>query len=156
MRVEIKWGLIFSVVAFLWVTLEWAVGLHGKYISWHPILTNLFVIPAVWMMVLAIREKRSSLGGKITFSQAFLCGIGVSVIVALLAPLTQWIFHSFVSPHFFENAINYAVQNSKATREQAEAYFNLKSYMLQGSLGGMVIGTITSLVLAVIMRSKSS
>ncbi|MGE0885950.1 MAG: DUF4199 domain-containing protein [Blastocatellales bacterium] len=156
MKTEIKWGLIFTLVAFAWITLEWAVGLHGKFIGWQPILTNIFVIPAVWVMVLAIKDKRRELGGKITFSQAVLCGIGISVIVAVLAPLTQWIFHNFVSPHFFENAINYAVQNGKATREQAEAYFNLKSYMLQGSLGGLVMGTLTSLILAAIMRSKNS
>ncbi len=156
MKTEIKWGLIFTLVAFLWITLEWAVGLHGKHIGWHPILTNLFVIPAIWVMVLAIKDKRRALDGKITFSQVLLCGIAISVIVALLAPLTQWIFHSFISPNYFENAINYAVQNGKATSTQAEAFFNLKSYMLQGSLGGLVMGTLTSLVLAAIMRSKNS
>jgi hypothetical protein len=40
------------------------------------------------------------------------------------------------------------------TREQAELHFGLKSYILQASLSGLVIGVITSLILAVIMRAK--
>jgi hypothetical protein len=155
MKIEIKWGLIFSLVALLWVVLEYAVGLHGRYISWHPYLTNLFVIPAFIMMFLAIREKQRVLGGSITFKEAFLCGLGVSVIVAILAPAIQYIFHRFINPSFFENAVNYAVGSGKATPEQANAYFNLQSYMLQSSLGALVAGVITSLIIAAILRSKN-
>ncbi len=156
MKTEIKWGLIFALVALLWVALEYAVGLHGKYISMHPILTNLFIIPAVIMMVLAIREKRRVLGGRITFTQAFLCGLGVSVVVAVLSPLTQYIFHRFINPRFFENAIAFAVSTAKMTLDQANSYFNLQSYMLQASLGAIVAGVITSLILAAIMRTKNA
>jgi hypothetical protein len=155
MKTEIKWGLIFSLVALLWVLLERLAGLHDKYIHLHPFLSILFAIPAVVMMVLAIREKRRELGGAITFKQAFLCGLGVSVVVALLAPLAQYLTQNFITPNYFTNAINYAVQNGRQTREQAEIYFSLKSYMLQASLSGLVIGSITSLILAVIMRAKT-
>jgi len=154
MKTEIKWGLIFSLAALLWVLLERLVGLHDKYIHLHPLLTMLFAIPAVAMMVMAIREKRRELGGAITFKQAFLCGLGVSVVVALLAPLAQYLTHNFITPNYFTNAINYSVQNGLQTREQAEQYFSLKSYILQASLSGLVIGAITSLILAVIMRAK--
>ncbi|MBK6799704.1 MAG: hypothetical protein IPG76_23775 [Acidobacteria bacterium] len=41
MKTELKWGVIFSLVALLWLVLEFAVGLHDKYISMHPYLTNL-------------------------------------------------------------------------------------------------------------------
>ncbi|MBK9313390.1 MAG: DUF4199 domain-containing protein [Acidobacteria bacterium] len=156
MKTEIKWGLIFTFVQFLWICLEFAVGLHDKYVSMHPILTNLFIIPAVYVMYLAIREKKNILGGKITFGQAFLCGLGVSVIVAVLAPLSQYIFHRFINPNYFQNAINYAISAGKLTEAEAGSYFSLQSYMMQASLGAIVAGVITSLIIAAIIRSKSA
>lgn len=154
MKTEIKWGLIFALVLFLWICLEYAVGLHDKYIASHQYVSFIFVIPAAAMMYLALREKRRTLGGKISFTQAFLCGLGVSVVVSLLSPLTQYIFHRYVNPNFFNDFINYAVNSGKATLEQAQAYFNLKSSMIQGSVGALVMGVIISLILAAIMRSK--
>ncbi len=156
MKTEIKWGLIFALVLFLWICLEYAVGLHDKYIASHQYMSFIFIIPAVLMVYLAIREKRRTLGGNISFTQAFLCGLGVSVVVSLLSPLIQYIFHRYVNPNFFNDFINYAVNNGKATLEQAQAYFNLKSYMIQGSVGALVMGVITSLILAAIMRSKKA
>lgn len=156
MKTEIKWGLIFTFAQFLWICLEFAVGLHDKYVSMHPILTNLFIIPAVYVMYLAIREKKRILGGKIAFGQAFLCGLGVSVIVAILSPLTQYIFHRFINPNYFQNAINYAISAGKLTEAEASSYFSLQSYMMQASLGAIVAGVITSLIIAAIVRSKSA
>ncbi len=156
MKTEIKWGLIFTFVQFLWICLEFAVGLHDKYVSMHPILTNLFIIPAVYVMYLAIREKKNILGGKITFGQAFLCGLGVSVIVAVLSPLSQYIFHRFINPNYFQNAINYAISAGKLTEAEASSYFSLQSYMMQASLGAIVAGVITSLIIAAIIRSKTA
>lgn len=156
MKTEIKWGLIFSLISLLWIILEFMVGLHDRHIAWHPILTNLFFFPAVVMMYLAIREKRGTLGGRISFQQAFLCGLGVSVVVAVLSPLIQYLFHRFINPHYFAKAIEYTVSSGKATAELAHQLFNLQSYMLQASLGALVAGVLTSLVLAAFMRSKPS
>jgi hypothetical protein len=153
-KTEIKWGVIFSIMGLLWLTLEYLVGLHDKLIAWHPILTNLVAIPSVIIMVLAILEKRRVLGGKITFGQAFLCGLGVSIVVALLSPLTQFIFHRLINPGYFDNAIRYGVSQGKATLEQAQGLFNLESYMIQSVLAAIIIGTITSLVIAAMIKKE--
>lgn len=155
MKTELKWGLIFTLVSLLWWVLEYAVGLHDKYISMQPLLTNLFAVPGVAMMYLAIREKKSGLGGRIGFTQALLCGAGVSVVVALLSPLTQYLFHRYINPRFFENAINVAVTGGRMTTEEATAFYSLKSFMLQASLGAIVTGVITSLIIALLVRTKS-
>ncbi len=153
-KTEIKWGIIFSAAGLMWVCLEFVVGLHDKFIGWHPILTNIFAIPAVIIMVLAILEKRQDLGGKITFKQAFLCGLGVSIIVAVLSPLAQFLFHRIINPNFFSNAINYAVANHQATLEQAQTYFNLQSYLIQAPIFAVIIGIITSLVIAAMIKKE--
>lgn len=154
-KTELKWGIIFSVMGLLWICLEYAVGLHGRFIAWHPILTNLIAIPSVIIMVLAILEKRHVLGGVITFKQAFLCGLGVSIVVAVLSPLTQFIFHRLINPGFFENAIRYGVEHGKTTLEQAQAFFNLRSYVIQSVLAAIIMGSITSLVIAAMIKKEA-
>ena len=142
-------------MGLLWICLEYAVGLHGRFIAWHPILTNLIAIPSVIIMVLAILEKRHVLGGVITFKQAFLCGLGVSIVVAVLSPLTQFIFHRLINPGFFENAIRYGVEHGKTTLEQAQAFFNLRSYVIQSVLAAIIMGSITSLVIAAMIKKEA-
>ena len=154
-KTELKWGIIFSVMGLLWICLEYAVGLHGRFIAWHPILTNLIAIPSVIIMVLAILEKRHVLGDAITFKQAFLCGLGVSIVVAVLSPLTQFIFHRLINPGFFENAIRYGVEHGKTTLEQAQAFFNLRSYVIQSVLAAIIMGSITSLVIAAMIKKEA-
>ena len=151
-KIELKWGLIFAAMQLVWITLEFLFGLHDKYISWHPTVSNFIALSSIIIMVLAIRDKRAALNGKITFGTAFLCGLGVSVVVAILSLLTQLIFFRLINPNFFANFIRYAIENSKTTLEQAQANFNLTSFMLQGAIGAIIIGVFTSLVIATVIR----
>ncbi len=153
-KTELKWGVIFSVMGLLWLTLEYVVGLQSRFIAWHPILTKLVAIPSVIVMVLAILEKRRMLGGTISFKQAFLCGLGVSLVVAVLSPITQFIFHRLINPGYFENAIRYGVEQGKTTLAEAQAFFNLQSYMLQSVFAALIIGSITSLVIAAMLKKE--
>ncbi len=57
-KIEIKWAIIFSLVGLLWMVLEKLSGLHGTYIDYHLYLTNLFAIPAIIIMVMALKDKR--------------------------------------------------------------------------------------------------
>jgi hypothetical protein len=54
------------------------------------------------------------------------------------------------------DVIKYSVDTGRMTQQQAESFFNLNSYMLQASIGALVAGVVTTLVLAAIMRSKSA
>jgi Protein of unknown function (DUF4199) len=155
MKPEIKWGVIFIIVSFLWITLERVVGLHGKYISMRQYVGFLFIIPAVLMMVLAIAEKRRVLGGNISFKQGFLCGMGVSIVVAILTPLSQWILYRFVTPDFFQNDINYRMSQGENTTA-LEFLYSTNWFLLVGVSAALITGAITSLILAAIMRTKTS
>lgn len=154
MRTEIKWGVIFALAGLIWVTLEYLAGLHTGFIAWHPILTMFFIIPAVTIMTLAIREKKKSLGGRITFWQAFLCGMGVSLVVALPGPVNQFIFHRLINPGFFAAMIRQAVDRGGQTLEQAQAFFNFQNYVLQSVIGPVIMGAITSAIIAAIIRTR--
>ena len=71
--------------------------------------------------------------------------------MAVLSPLTQFIFHRLINPGFFETAIRYGVEQGKTT-----LHFNLPSYMLQSVLAAIIIGSITSLVIAAMIKKEAS
>lgn len=155
MKTIIKWGVIFSAMSVCWIALEKLLGFHDQRIQLHPYFTNLIFFPAVAVYVYAMRERRTELGGKATFKELFLFGLGVSVVVAVLAPLGQWICFTFITPTFFQNVIAAGVAQGHKL-EELQANFNAANYRIIGVIGGLVIGAITSLILAAIMRSKGS
>lgn len=155
MKTEIKWGLIFSLMMLLWLALERLTGLHDKHIGLQAYLTNLIAIPAIWIYVLMLREKRRQLGGKLSFKQAFLAGLLMTVVAAVLVPPSQWLTFNFITPHYLENALNYSVAHGQPLAE-AQAFFNRSNYLRVGIIGALGMGLITTLILAFIMRTQGA
>ncbi len=154
--IEIKWAIIFTIISVFWILLEKLVGLHDIYINKHIFYTNLFAFPAILIYVLALKEKKNNFFKiKMNWSQGFVTGIFISFIIALLNPIAQYISMTFVSPHFFENAINNAVTMKMMTLSAATDYFNLKSYIIQGALGGLSMGVVTAAIVAYFLQTKN-
>lgn len=150
---EIKWALIFCAAALAWMVFEKVMGWHGPKIKQHPYMTNIFGLIAIVIYVLALREKRQKLGGRMTWKQGFMSGLIISIIVALLSPLTQWLTHAVISPEYFSNAIAYSVEvGYHDSPEAAAEYFNLQSYMMQGGIGAIIMGVVTSAVVAIFLK----
>lgn len=155
LRVEIKWALIFTVVALLWMVFEKAMGWHGPKIDQHPIYTNFFALVAIAIYVFALRDKKQSLGGTMTWKQGFFAGVIISLIIMVLTPLSQYITHAFITPEYFPNAIAYAVDSENMTQEEAEQYFSMKNYIVQSAIFAPVVGIVTSAIVAIFVRSKN-
>lgn len=155
-KIEIKWAVIFSVMALLWMILEKLCGLHGKYIDYHLYLTNLFVIPAIWVMVLALKDKKKNFyGGQMSYKQGLISGIILSVIIALLSPLTQWITSYVITPEYFPNVIKRSVELGYfKTIAEAEANFNYPNYAKQGAIGALIMGIGTIAIAMIFIRTK--
>lgn len=155
-RIEIKWAIIFSVMGLLWMVLEKLSGLHGKYIDYHLYLTNLFAIPAIWVMVLALKDKKKNFyDGRMTYRQGLVSGIILSVIIALISPLTQWITSYIITPEYFPNVIKRSVEiGYYKTTAEAEANFNYKNYAVQGAIGALVMGVVTVAIAMLFIRTK--
>ncbi len=153
--IEIKWGLIFFAASLVWMWFEKILGWHGELINKHPIYTNLFAIVAILIFVLALRDKRKNYyNNSMTWKQGFVAGLIISIVVAVLSPLSQYITHSVITPEYFPNAISYSVENGKMNQEQAEAFFNLRSYIMQSTVGALVMGVLTSAIVALFLRKK--
>lgn len=155
-RIEIKWAFIFAIMTLLWMLLEKLCGLHGKYIDYHIYLTNLFAIPAIWVMVLALKDKKKNFyNGRITYMQGLTSGVIISVIIAILSPFTQWIISYIISPEYFPNVIKRSVEVGyyKTTREAA-ANFNFKNYAIQSTIFAVIFGVITTAIAMIFLKSK--
>lgn len=155
--IEIKWALIFIAMSLLWMVLEKLSGLHSTHIDKHMYLTNLFAIPAIALYVFALRDKKQHyFGGQMTYLQGFMSGVVISLIVMVFSPLTQWITSVWITPEYFPNVIEYSLQTGyHKTREEAEAYFSLSNYMKQSVIGAIVMGLVTSAVVAFFVKSKA-
>jgi hypothetical protein len=157
-KTEVKWAIIFSVMGLLWMVLEKLCGLHGKYIDYHLYLTNLFAIPAIWVMVLALKaKKKNDYNGRITYLQGLVSGLVLSLFIAMLSPLTQWITSYVITPEYFPNVIKRSVElGYYKTTADAAANFNYKNYAIQGAIGALGMGIVTVAIAMIFIRTKKT
>ena len=155
-KLEIKWAFIFIATMLVWMVLEKLVGLHDTHIDKHMYITNLFAIPAILIFVLALREKKKKdFNGQMSYKQGFISGLIITLIVTILSPLTQWIISTIITPEYFPNVIAHSVETGfHSSLEEAEAYFNLKNYIVQSTIGAFVMGIVTTAVVVIFVRTK--
>jgi hypothetical protein len=155
-RIEFKWALIFVAMMLLWMVMEKLAGFHDTHIDKHMIVTNLIAIPAIAIYVFALLDKRKNFyGGYMSYKQGFISGLIITLIVTLFTPLIQYVTSTIITPDFFANMIEYTVGEGKMQQGEAEAYFNLRSYMIQASIGAPVMGLITTAVVAFFTKKKN-
>lgn len=153
--IEIKWAIIFVLMSLAWMVLEKSLGWHDEHIDQHAVFTNFFAIPAILVFVFALRDKKKSYyRGNITYLQAFLSGLIISVIIMVLTPFAQYITLEYITPDYFTNVIEYSVSSGELTQQEAEDWFNLKSYFIQATIGALIMGVITSAIVAIFIKSK--
>jgi uncharacterized membrane protein YGL010W len=153
LSIEIKWALIFAATTLLWVLGEKLAGLYSTHIDKHTTVTYFFFVPAITLYVLALLDKRRNYyGGAMTWKQGFVCGLLITLFVTILSPLTQTIVSNVISPEYFPNAISFAVSTGEMNQQEAEQFFSLKSYIVQGLIGAPVMGIVTSAIVAIFTR----
>jgi hypothetical protein len=155
-QIEIKWAVVFSGMGLLWMVLEKVSGLHSTYIDYHLYLTNLFAIPAIWVMVLALKEKKKkAYNGQMSYREGLISGIILSFIIAIFSPAMQWMTSFVITPEYFPNVIKRSVELGYfKTTAEAESQFNFDNYAMQGMIGAFVMGIVTTLIAMIFVRSK--
>ncbi len=156
--IELKWATIFILVSILWMEIEKIAGLHDKHLDLQQYLTMLFMIPAIWIYVLALKEKKKKdYSGIMTYKQGFISGLIITIIVTVFTPLTQYIISEIITPDYFTNVIAYSVKTGYyKTLEEAQANFNLENYMIQSTIGALVMGILTSAIVAFFVKTKTN
>jgi hypothetical protein len=155
LRIEIKWAIIFSVMGLAWMLMEKLLGWHDKYLDQHMYLTMLFIIPAAWVTVLALKDKKKNYyHGVITYKQGLISGLILTVLIVLISPGTQWITSYVITPEYFPNVIKRSVElGYYATEAEAAGQFNYANYAMQGAIGGLMMGALTVAIAMVFLRT---
>ena len=154
-QTEIKWGVLFALATMAWMFVEKWMGWHGENIDRHYIMTNIFAVPAIAIYVFALLEKRKkAYSGVMTWKQGFFTGIGITFVVLILSPLTQYITHTFISPEYFPNIIAHTVETGNMTSEDAEAHFTRGNYMVMSAIGVLIMGSVTSAFVAIFTQKS--
>jgi len=155
LSLEFKWAIVFVAMSLIWMLLEKLAGLHSTHIDKHATYTNFIAIPAITVYVFALLEKKNKFyHGYMTYLQGFISGTIISVIIAILSPLTQIITTEIITPEFFPNAINYSVNAGLMKQVEAEQYFSLENYIKEGLIGALLMGIITTAIVAIFTRGK--
>lgn len=154
--IEIKWGVIFVIMSLVWMELEMIAGLHDEHLNLQQYITMLFMIPAIWIYVAGLKEKKKKdLNGSMTFKQGFVSGLIITVVVTLFSPLTQWITSEIITPDYFTNVIAYSLETGyHKSLAEAEAQFNLENYIIQSTVGALLMGIATSAIVAFFVKTK--
>jgi hypothetical protein len=155
LKIEFKWATIFTITTLAWMFLEKTLGWHDEKIADHYWLSMLYMPVAIFLYILALREKRRRYYNKqLTWRQGFLSGLVVSVFAAALSPLAQYLTHHYITPEYFPNIIEYSVTNELMTLGAANEYFNITNYMMQSAIGVLVGGLVLSAIAAIILRRR--
>lgn len=155
-KTEVKWALIFVGMTLAWMVLEKVTGMTSTNIDKHYIFTNFIAIPAIAVYVFALLDKKKKdYSGTMSYKQGLISGLIITAIVTVLSPLTQYITSAIIVPEYFPNIIKHVVAAGMMKQADAEAYFNLQSYIMQGLIGAPVMGLITTAIVAIFTRSKT-
>lgn len=152
---EIKWAFLFFILTLAWMLFEKMLGWHGSRISEHATYSFFYDALFIAIFMMAFRDKkRHFFSGDFTWKHGFIFGLHLTIIIALLSPITQTIVHKIISPEYFPNIIDLAIENQLLSREAAEARFNLRSYMVQNTIGTFLLGLLTTVFMAILFRHR--
>jgi len=153
--IEIKWGIIFIIAGLIWVIFEKLMGWHDEHIDQQAIFSDLFGFIAVFIYYLALRDKKKNFyNGVMDWKQGFVAGLIITIVVAILSPLSQYITSTYISPDYFKNMIAYASENTPMTKEQAQVFYNLRATMIQVAFSALAMGVVTAALVAWFVKTK--
>jgi hypothetical protein len=155
LKIEIKWAIVFMLATLIWMLIEKSLGWHDEKIADHAVYSNIFAVVAISVYVFALLDKKQNFyQGQMSYKQGLIAGVVMTFFIVLLSPLSQYITSVWITPDYFPNVINYAVESGEMSQTDAEAYFNLESYMLQSTIGAAIMGVITAAIIAFFVKSK--
>lgn len=157
-RLELRWGILFSLTIMIWMFIEKNLGWHDEHIR-HQLGNHFLVLLLIFIVIyyLGLREKRNNYyKGTMSWKQGLISGSMISVIIAILSPLTQYFIYHYISPDYFQNMINYQTGKSEypMSVKSADLFFTMKSYLIQAVFTDLSFGIIISAMMALVLRKK--
>lgn len=166
-------GLVLALVSILVSVVIWATALIEKMGLFATAGIGLFslLITVIMLIILTKRYRDNSLGGAITFKDAFVFGILVVVLSTIISSLYSYIFNNFIDPGYQERILTsmqdklYQFMSGKGVSEdqieqaidqlQAKGTPTPMEVLTQSIIFGLIGGTIMSLISSAIVKKKN-
>jgi hypothetical protein len=164
---EIGSGLAISLTGFLWLLLEYALGLHDKYIIYDPFIFWMVIIIPIIGIYWAIKAKRDRYyEGKIRFFQALKTGGLITGVVSIITPLFTWLYVAVVNDKYFTKHIDHERKmiqdlglNDPALFEQRIIEVNQKystlQYMFNAFLFTLIVCTVLTILISAMIQKNT-
>lgn len=155
-KIELLFAIICSIVIMLWAILEKYLGFQDYKIDQQMYFSLLLAFPLFVIIFFALKTKINKYyHGKISFKNGVISGIVLSLFIALLFPIVQWIISFVISPDYFKNAINHNLGSGYyKTFTDAKAQYNYANFVRQGILKFLSLGVICSAIIMLILRTE--
>ena len=152
---ELKWAVLYTLFLLVWMIFERLMGWHDVLIEKHHLYTLLFYFPAIAIYFIALTDKRNNFyGGIISYKNAFVSGLILTAFITIFAAPAQYIISTYITPDYFSNIQKYAVLSGKATLEEAQEFFSLKSYIIQSVAGSLFFGIVITSIVSLFVKRK--
>jgi hypothetical protein len=151
---ELITGVAIALASFLWICLEFLVGMHDRYIDYHLYIAGLiYAFPAIGVYW-AVRKRYYSLPpGEFKIKDGLMSGVIIIVTAAFLNLFLQFIFFRFINPDYFGNMIAASAKkaimtggNSILAIQEAQEKYNLSTFLLQNFMNLLILGLFISLM----------
>lgn len=154
-RIEFRWAIYYTFLSILWFQLEKSLGFHDQNIDNQPYITNLFYVIIFIIYIFALIDKKKNyFKGVMTWQQGLISGVVLSVLAMILSPFAIYFKLKYINPNFFEQMIKASISRG-IKLENAEALFNMKSYITLGVVDCLSFGIIFAALASAITKSKN-
>ncbi|WP_159780342.1 DUF4199 domain-containing protein, partial [Flavobacterium sp. 9AF] len=144
------------VIYTLWMYFEKSMGWHNNKVLLEPLYNLLFLPISILLIGLALFDKkRNHFKNEMDWKKGFISGIILSVLITVLNPLVLYITHNYISPDFFNNAVNASVIEGLPL-EKAKARYNLNTAISNSVFDKLSFGVVISAVISYFIRTKNN
>lgn len=155
-RIEIKWAIIYTIAYTIWMYFESKMGWHDSRVLLEPLYNLLFLPISIFLIGLALFDKkRNHYKNEMDWKKGFTSGIILSVLITVLNPVALYITHHYISPDFFDNAINASVAEGLSL-EKATARYNLNTAISNSVFDRLSFGVVISAAVSYFIRTKNN
>jgi hypothetical protein len=105
----------------------------------------------------ALLDKRKNVyRGEMTQTNGFLTGLVLTLFISLLTPFLIRISLQYITPDFFIHLKENMITSKKMTANQAELFYNYKSYLLQTLFLNFSLGILCSAIFSFVLTTKKT
>ena len=174
MKSFVKFGIFIGLAISVWnlscfTTVQWLNQIFSLGIPTTRIrtLSGLFgIITLILGIFLGMREVKRKNDYILTYGQALKVGICISVITACVVGLFAFVYCTWINPGYqdfmvreAEASLTNAKYSPELIREQLQkvrSQFSTGNQVLQGLIAQSVVGTLSSLIIGLFIKTKTN